>query len=62
MKKLLIILAGLTASGLGYHLYSKSKKKEELDIPKERELKNDNDYVIYHDDEDGISPTEETFV
>ncbi len=59
-KKLALILTGVLG-GIGLYLYkNKTKKKNVVD---ERSLaKDNNDYVVYHDDDSVKSDNEEMFV
>jgi hypothetical protein len=63
MKKLLIILVGLAAGSVGYKIYTQNKR-EELEVPREKELShNDNDYIVYFDEnEEALPVREELFV
>lgn len=45
MKKLVFLLV---ATGMGYYLYKSKAKKEEIIIPKEKDLAH-NDYTVYFD-------------
>lgn len=63
-KKIALLIAGV-ASGLGYYFYKKNKKKEKVIVDyDERSLaKDNNDYVVYSDDEvKDADPGEEMFV
>lgn len=62
MKRLLIILAGLTAGGVGYHLYNKNKKKEKKNVLKIISLNKDDKYIIYFDENEGTPIKEELFI
>jgi len=59
MKKTLVILLSALA-GAGYYLYKHNTKEEELIVPVEKDL-SQNDYVVYFDEEE-VDGREEMFV
>jgi len=61
MKKILILLVSIAATGVGYRIYTQNKR-EELEVPTEKEIGN-NDYVVYFDEDEEVQPVrEELFI
>ena len=62
MKKTIILFAAGVLGSLGLYLYKNKAKKKNAVVDERSLAKKNNDYVVYHDEEELPNPKGELFI